>query len=47
MGINSMHFHGVIAGAWDQGVIGAASVKTRYSTQERGGIFEHSLLYDH
>lgn len=39
-----MHFCGIIAGAWGQGVIRAPSANTRYSTQEGGRILEHSLL---
>lgn len=44
MNINSMHFHSVIAGAWDQGVIGAASENAKYSAPGRGRILQHSLL---
>ena len=39
-----MHFHWMIAGAWNQGVIGAPSTSAKYSPQGGDTISEHSLL---
>ena len=45
MSFDSMHFfHGMKAGAWNQGVIGARHGNTKYPMQEDGRFLEHSLL---